>query len=134
MCLIVATPCAIGLPDKGRHGLQEEFRSYERYMRYCRALRERRPAVQRAILKQQLGLSEADILQQEPWAGVLRPSHVLVRDVSTTSIILAVRGTHSMKVAIWSSAGLLWTHLCARHKQHTSFSAARVMLATCKRK
>ena len=84
--------------------MQEELRTYERYMRYCRALRERRPAVQRAILQQQLGLSEADILHQEPWAGVLRPSHVLVRDAATSSIVLAVRGTHSMKVLPWICA------------------------------
>ena len=76
--------------------MQEDLRIFERYMRCCRALRERRPAAQRAVL-QQLGIPSGDILRQEPWAGVLRPSHLLIRDHATRSIVLAVRGTHSVK-------------------------------------
>lgn len=76
--------------------MQEDFRLFERYMRCCRSLRERRPAAQRAVL-QQLGIPSGDILRQEPWAGVLRPSHLIIRDHATRSIVLAVRGTHSVK-------------------------------------
>ena len=40
----------------------------------------------------------ADLLRQEPRAGVLRPSYVLVRDRKLQMIVLAIRGTHSLKV------------------------------------
>lgn len=35
---------------------------------------------------------------QEPRAGVLRPSFCLVRDDQLQMIVLAIRGTHSLKV------------------------------------
>ena len=36
---------------------------------------------------------------QESKAGVLKPSFILIRDQTTKKILLAVRGTHSMKVS-----------------------------------
>ena len=76
---------------------QGELQSIERYMKYCLELRERRPAAQRAVF-QTLGITHEDILLQEPRAGVLKPSYVLVRDRQQKAIALAIRGTHSMKV------------------------------------
>lgn len=81
--------------------LQDELHTIERYMKYCLALRERRPAAQRAVF-QTLGITHEDILLQEPRAGVLKPSYVLIRDRKLKTIALAIRGTHSMKV--WSES------------------------------
>ncbi len=77
--------------------LQDELRTIERYMRYCLALRERRPARQQAVFNS-LGIAESDIYVQVPRSGVLRPSYVLLRDTQLRTVVLAVRGTHSMKV------------------------------------
>lgn len=41
---------------------------------------------------------KSDVLMQEPRAGVLRPSFCLVRDEQLQCIVLAIRGTHSLKV------------------------------------
>ena len=41
---------------------------------------------------------QEDVLMQEPRAGVLRPSFCLVKDDQLHSIVLAIRGTHSLKV------------------------------------
>lgn len=41
---------------------------------------------------------KSDVLMQEPRAGVLRPSFCLVRDEQLHCIVLAIRGTHSLKV------------------------------------
>ena len=41
---------------------------------------------------------KSDVLMQEPRAGVLRPSFCLVRDGQLQYIVLAIRGTHSLKV------------------------------------
>ncbi len=38
------------------------------------------------------------LLIQVPRAGVLKPSYVIVRDRQLNSIVLAIRGTHSVKV------------------------------------
>ena len=38
------------------------------------------------------------LLMQVPRAGVLKPSYVIVRDRQLNSIVLAIRGTHSVKV------------------------------------
>lgn len=44
------------------------------------------------------GAEKGDVLMQEPRAGVLRPSFCLVRDDQLKMIVLAIRGTHSLKV------------------------------------
>jgi len=43
-------------------------------------------------------VEQQDVLMQEPRAGVLRPSFCLVKDDQLHSIVLAIRGTHSLKV------------------------------------
>ena len=35
---------------------------------------------------------------QVPLAGVLKPSHMIIRDKQQNSILLVIRGTHSLKV------------------------------------
>lgn len=45
-----------------------------------------------------LAAEKSDVLMQEPRAGVLRPSFCLVRDEQLHCIVLAIRGTHSLKV------------------------------------
>ena len=45
-----------------------------------------------------LAAEKSDVLMQEPRAGVLRPSFCLVRDDQLHCIVLAIRGTHSLKV------------------------------------
>ncbi len=69
----------------------------QRCMRYCRALRERQAGAQAAVLRG-LGVEPADIRVQVPLAGVLKPSYVIVRDHQLHAIVLAIRGTHSLKV------------------------------------
>ena len=66
-------------------------------MRYCRALRERKATAQAAVLRG-MGVDAADIREQKPLAGVLKPSYVIVRDRQLHAIVLAIRGTHSLKV------------------------------------
>ncbi len=66
-------------------------------MRYCLALRERRPSARLKVFKS-LGILETDIYVQVPRSGILRPSYVLLRDTQLRTVVLAVRGTHSLKV------------------------------------
>ena len=47
---------------------------------------------------------------QVPLAGVLKPSYMIIRDMQQNSILLVIRGTHSLKV---HSAQFL-KHVC-RH-------------------
>ena len=65
-------------------------------MKYCQALRERRLPVQTVVLSR-LGIAQEDILMQQAFAGMLKPSYVLVRDHRMRCVVLAIRGTHSMK-------------------------------------
>ena len=37
-------------------------------------------------------------LMQVPLAGVLKPSYMIIRDMQQNSILLVIRGTHSLKV------------------------------------
>ena len=37
-------------------------------------------------------------LMQVPLAGVLKPSYMIIRDMQQKSILLVIRGTHSLKV------------------------------------
>ena len=52
---------------------------------------------------------KSDVLMQQPRAGVLRPSFCLVRDDQLHCIVLAIRGTHSLKVR--DMACLAYGHL-----------------------
>jgi hypothetical protein len=79
--------------------LQAELRAMQRYMRYCRALRERQAIAQAKVLEQ-MGINPEDIRVQVPLAGVLKPSYVIVRDRDLQQIVLAIRGTHSLKVLV----------------------------------
>ncbi|KAK9852086.1 hypothetical protein WJX84_002088 [Apatococcus fuscideae] len=78
-------------------------------MRCCRALKERLPRRQLLVLKG-LGIEQEDVLMQESKAGVLKPSFILIRDCSTKKILLAVRGTHSMKDMFTSLTGASKPH------------------------
>lgn len=80
---------------------QAELRGVQRCMRYCRSLRERKAAAQAAVLRG-MGVDAADIRVQKPLAGVLKPSYVIVRDRQLHAIVLAIRGTHSLKVGLSS--------------------------------
>ena len=55
---------------------------------------------------------KSDVLVQEPRAGVLRPSFCLVRDEQLQCIVLAIRGTHSLKVIIPAFTYCFITLLC----------------------
>lgn len=66
-------------------------------MKYCQALRERRLPAQTVLLAR-LGIAEEDILMQQAFAGMLKPSYVLVIDRRVRCVVLAIRGTHSVKV------------------------------------
>lgn len=80
--------------------LQAELRSVQRCMRYCRALRERQAFAQAAVLRG-MGVEPTDILVQVPMARMLKPSYAIVRDRELKTIVLAIRGTHSLKVHLW---------------------------------
>jgi len=77
--------------------MQEEFERIAHFMKYCQALRERQLPVQTMVLSR-LGIAREDILLQQAFAGMMKPSYVLVRDHKTRCIVLAIRGTHSIKV------------------------------------
>jgi len=66
------------------------------FMKYCQALRERQLPVQTRVLLG-LGIARHDILLQQAFAGMMKPSYVLVRDHKARCIVLAIRGTHSIK-------------------------------------
>ena len=68
-------------------------------MKYCQALRERSMPVQTRVLAG-LGIGPQDILMQQAFAGMLKPSYVLVRDHKARCVVLAIRGTHSVKVLL----------------------------------
>ncbi|DBA73228.1 TPA: hypothetical protein ACH3X1_011294 [Trebouxia sp. C0004] len=87
----------------------EEMRHIQRFMGYCLALRERRLAGQQAVFSS-LGIEQQDVLMQEPRAGVLRPSFCLVKDDQLHSIVLAIRGTHSLKDMFTSLTGTSKPH------------------------
>ncbi|KAI7845939.1 hypothetical protein COHA_000485 [Chlorella ohadii] len=92
-----------------------ELCELERFFRYCSGLRERRPAPQRQYFRDVLGIAgklvwDEDLLVQELRAGVLKPSHVLIRDHQLRAIVLAVRGTHSFKDMFTSLTGASKPH------------------------
>ena len=70
------------------------------FMKYCQALRERSMPVQTRVLAG-LGIGPQDILMQQAFAGMLKPSYVLVRDHKARCVVLAIRGTHSVKVLLY---------------------------------
>ena len=51
-----------------------------------------------SVVLAKLGISQEDILMQQGFAGMLKPSYVIVRDHKAKCIVLAIRGTHSIKV------------------------------------
>ena len=77
--------------------MQEQFQRMAHFMKYCQALRERQMTTQTMVLSR-LGIKKEDILMQQAFAGMLKPSYVLVRDHQARCIVLAIRGTHSIKV------------------------------------
>ena len=79
--------------------LQKEFQRMAHFMKFCQALRERQLPIQTTVLGR-LGIKKEDILMQQGFAGMLKPSYVLVRDHQAQCIVLAIRGTHSVKVRL----------------------------------
>lgn len=77
--------------------LQKNFQRMAHFMKYCQALRERQLSTQTMVLSR-LGVKREDILMQQAFAGMLKPSYVLVRDHTARCIVLAIRGTRSIKV------------------------------------
>jgi hypothetical protein len=91
-------PAGLDAAPAERSALVAELRAVQRLMLYCRALR------QPAALGERMGVEARDLLMQVPRAGMLKPSYVLVCDRKLDSIVLAIRGTHSLKVATPRSA------------------------------
>lgn len=77
---------------------QENFKRIAHFMKYCQTLRERRVTAQTVLLSR-LGIAEGDIILQQGFAGMLKPSYVLVLDHRMRCVVLAIRGTHSVKVS-----------------------------------
>ncbi|BDA49647.1 probable Sn1-specific diacylglycerol lipase alpha at N-terminal half [Coccomyxa sp. Obi] len=109
----------LGLPPAERQRLVEELRAVQRYMRYCRALRERQAFAQAAVLRG-MGVEPVDILAQVPMARMLKPSYAIVRDRQLKTIVLAIRGTHSLKD--------MFTSLTGASKPHHIVDGAGVVL------
>lgn len=57
-----------------------------------------------------LGLTSENFLAYHPKAAVLRPAYILVRDPILKSIVLAIRGTHSVKDLFTSLSGAAKPH------------------------
>lgn len=69
-----------------------------------------------------------DVLMQEPRAGVLRPSFCLIRDEQLQSIVLAVRGTHSLKVCPCPYAAVLLPYGAVLLPYHGVFLPCSVVI------
>ena len=107
---------------------QAELRGVQRCMRYCRSLRERKAAAQAAVLRS-MGVDAADIRVQKPLAGVLKPCYVIVRDRQLHAVVLAIRGTHSLKVSSQPAENgsrscrmLAWQVMSVKNSMHQSCS------------
>ncbi|KAF3340602.1 Sn1-specific diacylglycerol lipase alpha [Carex littledalei] len=58
------------------------------------------------LMRRQLaGYSKEDALLQEPKAGILKPAFAILRDESSKSFLLLVRGTHSIKDTLTAATG-----------------------------
>ncbi|KAK9825386.1 hypothetical protein WJX81_007825 [Elliptochloris bilobata] len=97
-------PAGLHASASERAALVTELRAVQRLMAYCRALR------QPAALRQRMAIEAGDLLLQAPRAGVLKPSYVIVRDRQLASIVLAIRGTHSVKDMFTSLTGASKPH------------------------
>ncbi|XP_072953763.1 uncharacterized protein [Typha angustifolia] len=51
------------------------------------------------------GYSKEDVLIQEPKAGILKPAFTILIDQSTRSILLLIRGTHSIRDTLTAATG-----------------------------
>ena len=83
-------------------------------MRYCRALRERQAIAQAAVLRG-MGIEVNDILVQVPMARMLKPSYAIVCDRQLKTVVLAIRGTHSLKVRLHTWSHSMQTKRTAYH-------------------
>ena len=86
-------------------------------MKYCQVLRERHVTAQKVLLSR-LGIAEGDIIMQQGFAGMLKPSYVLVLDHQTRCVVLAIRGTHSVKVRTF---GQVEAEYAKAHHTHPCF-------------
>ncbi|EIE19233.1 alpha/beta-hydrolase [Coccomyxa subellipsoidea C-169] len=109
----------LGLSQDERSSLVVELRTVQRYMRYCRALRERHASAQAAVLRG-MGIEAKDIRVQVPMARMLKPSYAIVCDRQLKTVVLAVRGTHSLKD--------MFTSLTGASKPHHIVDGAGVVL------
>ncbi|KAI8114590.1 hypothetical protein M9434_002711 [Picochlorum sp. BPE23] len=101
----------IGIEDAGaKQKARMELQAIERCFVYNSCLRERRPIYRRRRILEVMGIREEDFLKQAVSAGILKPSYVLVKDEEMKAIILAIRGTHSVKDAFTSLTGASKPH------------------------
>lgn len=87
-----------------------ELREIERALRWCVGMRERRPERQAAYFAGSMGVTAEAVLAQQPRAGVLKPSYILVREDGAKRITLIVRGTHSFRDLFTSLTGASKPH------------------------
>ncbi|MEW5308838.1 MAG: hypothetical protein WDW38_000768 [Sanguina aurantia] len=97
-------PISINVSEANKPALLAELQELRRYMLYCKGLKQHTVVV----------------LKQQPLAGLLRPAYVLVEDKELRSVVLCIRGTHSMKD--------LFTTLAGAAKPHHQVQQHRVIL------
>ncbi|KAI3846683.1 hypothetical protein MKX03_029146 [Papaver bracteatum] len=57
------------------------------------------------LFLEETGFSQADVLLQEPKAGILKPAFTVLVDKKTKCILLVIRGTHSIKDTLTAVTG-----------------------------
>ncbi|GAB2294314.1 hypothetical protein Dimus_028524 [Dionaea muscipula] len=57
------------------------------------------------VFLESAGYSEADVLLQEPKAGLLKPAFTILCDRSSKCLLLLIRGTHSIKDTLTAATG-----------------------------
>ncbi len=124
--------CGVQPANTRRFVVQVELRTVQRYMRYCRALRERHASAQAAVLRG-MGIEAKDIRVQVPMARMLKPSYAIVCDRQLKTVVLAVRGTHSLKVSCLMGCCLRLLTSIHKHRLHGKKNDKVVSCRTCSR-
>lgn len=83
---------------------RENVALLQRFVSLSMALRESNP-VTRQRLWDLLDYADADFFKQETKVGILRPMFTVVRDRTARCLIIAIRGTHSLKDTFTCLAG-----------------------------
>ncbi|GMH44022.1 hypothetical protein BSKO_11956 [Bryopsis sp. KO-2023] len=89
--------------------MKDDLLVLRRLLLYSQNLKFSRPVLLQEVWSE-LDLKPEDFLIYQPKAAVLKPAYVLVKDEKLKSVVLAVRGTHSVKDIFTSLTGACKPH------------------------